>query len=60
MEKGVGWADSKALFRNAIEGYVHDVEERSFPDESESYHLSKEVTDALKPPAAKARLLAKT
>ena len=54
------YADAAALFRNAIEGYVHDVEERSFPDESESYHLSKEVTDALKPPAAKARLLAKT
>ena len=42
------YGDAAALFRTAIEGYIHDVEERSFPDESESYHLSKEVTDVLK------------
>ena len=53
------YADAAALFRNAIGAYVHDVEERSFPDESESYHLSKEVSDALKPPASKAHLLRK-
>jgi 3-methyl-2-oxobutanoate hydroxymethyltransferase len=44
------YADAAALFRTAIEGYVHDVEERSFPDESESYHVSKEVMEALKTP----------
>src|SRR5579862_7249551 len=44
------YGDAAALFRQAIEGYVHDVEERAFPDESESYHVSKEVMDALKAP----------
>jgi 3-methyl-2-oxobutanoate hydroxymethyltransferase len=53
------YGDAAALFRSAIEGYVHDVEGRSFPDESESYHLSKEVTDALKAPSEKAHLLRK-
>ncbi len=53
------YADAAALFRNAVAGYVHDVEGRSFPDESESYHLSKEVTDALKAPSEKAHLLRK-
>ena len=40
------YADASALFRSAIEGYMHDVEARSFPDESESYHLPKEATAA--------------
>ena len=53
------YADAAALFRKAVEGYVHDVEGRSFPDESESYHLSKDVTDALKAPSEKAHLLRK-
>ena len=44
------YADAAALFRNAIGSYVHDVEERSFPDESESYHLAKEVMDTLRAP----------
>jgi len=46
------YGDAAALFRNAIEGYVHDVEERSFPDDAESYHVSREVTEALKAPEA--------
>ncbi|MBV8674121.1 MAG: 3-methyl-2-oxobutanoate hydroxymethyltransferase [Acidobacteriaceae bacterium] len=50
------YADAAGLFRQAIESYVHDVEERSFPDESESYHLSKEVIDGLKAPLEEARL----
>jgi 3-methyl-2-oxobutanoate hydroxymethyltransferase len=53
------YADAAALFRTAIQNYVHDVEQRSFPEESESYHLSKEVTDALKDPSSKAHLLRK-
>ena len=40
------YGDAAALFRSAIEGYVHDIEERSFPDESESYHLSKRQVTA--------------
>ena len=40
------YADAASLFRSAIEGYVHDVEARSFPDESESYHLPKDAAAA--------------
>ncbi len=36
------YADAASLFRTAIEGYIHDVEERSFPSEAESYHLPRE------------------
>lgn len=32
------YGDAAALFRSAVEGYVRDVEERSFPTEEESYH----------------------
>jgi 3-methyl-2-oxobutanoate hydroxymethyltransferase len=32
------YGDAAALFRNAIEGYMQDVEERTFPTEAESYH----------------------
>src|SRR5580700_9957978 len=41
------YADAASLFRTAVEGYVHDVESRSFPSESESYHLPKETAAAL-------------
>jgi len=37
------YADAATLFRDAIGRYVHDVEARSFPDESESYHLPREA-----------------
>jgi 3-methyl-2-oxobutanoate hydroxymethyltransferase len=46
------YADAASLFRTAVEGYVHDVESRSFPSESESYHLPKETAAALAQPAA--------
>jgi 3-methyl-2-oxobutanoate hydroxymethyltransferase len=45
------YADAASLFRSAIEGYVHDVESRAFPSESESYHLPKEVAAAFAPPS---------
>jgi 3-methyl-2-oxobutanoate hydroxymethyltransferase len=41
------YGDAAALYRAAIEGYRRDVEQRTFPDESESYHLSKETRAAL-------------
>ena len=41
------YGDAAALFREAIEGYRRDVEERSFPSDAESYHLPKEVAAAL-------------
>lgn len=33
------YGDAAALFRSAIQGYVHDVEVRAFPADEESYHL---------------------
>lgn len=41
------YGDAAALFRKAIDGYRHDVENRSFPADSESYHLPREVAAAL-------------
>jgi 3-methyl-2-oxobutanoate hydroxymethyltransferase len=43
------YADAATLFRDAIEHYVHDVEERSFPNESESYHLPRETNASPRP-----------
>jgi 3-methyl-2-oxobutanoate hydroxymethyltransferase len=44
------YGDAAALFRNAVEGYRKDVEERAFPADSESYHLHKDVAAALGTP----------
>ncbi|TCK72580.1 3-methyl-2-oxobutanoate hydroxymethyltransferase [Acidipila rosea] len=41
------YGDAAGLFRTAIEGYVRDVETRTFPSDAESYHLSKEAASAL-------------
>jgi 3-methyl-2-oxobutanoate hydroxymethyltransferase len=41
------YGDAAGLFRTAIEGYLQDVEKREFPNESESYHLTKETRAAL-------------
>jgi 3-methyl-2-oxobutanoate hydroxymethyltransferase len=41
------YADAASLFRTAIEGYVHDVESRSFPSEAESYHLPTDAAAAI-------------
>ena len=41
------YGDAAGLFRSAIEGYLHDVEQHEFPNENESYHLSKETRAAL-------------
>lgn len=40
------YGDAVGLFRTAIEGYLQDVEQRAFPNENESYHLSKETRTA--------------
>jgi 3-methyl-2-oxobutanoate hydroxymethyltransferase len=37
------YADASALILNAVESYCEDVEQRRFPNEEESYHLSKET-----------------
>lgn len=37
------YADASTLFRNALENYVHDVEQRIFPSDKESYHLPEDV-----------------
>ncbi|HYK37533.1 3-methyl-2-oxobutanoate hydroxymethyltransferase [Alloacidobacterium sp.] len=41
------YGDAASLFRSAIDGYLHDVERREFPSESESYHLPKESRGTL-------------
>ncbi|HKO13429.1 MAG TPA: 3-methyl-2-oxobutanoate hydroxymethyltransferase [Acidobacteriaceae bacterium] len=41
------YADAAAIFREAIEGYRRDVQERSFPSDGESYHLPKETAAVL-------------
>jgi 3-methyl-2-oxobutanoate hydroxymethyltransferase len=41
------YGDAAGLFRSAIDGYLRDVEQREFPNESESYHLPKETRAAL-------------
>lgn len=41
------YGDASGLFRTAIEGYLHDVEQREFPSEGESYHLPNETRAAL-------------
>lgn len=41
------YGDAAGLFRSAIDGYVRDVEQRGFPNESESYHLPKETRAVL-------------
>jgi 3-methyl-2-oxobutanoate hydroxymethyltransferase len=45
------YGDAAGLFRDAIESYRHDVEDRAFPSDSESYHLPKEAAAALEIPA---------
>ncbi len=41
------YGDAAALFRGAFEAYRRDVETRTFPDETESYHLTKETRAVL-------------
>ncbi|MGC2639544.1 MAG: 3-methyl-2-oxobutanoate hydroxymethyltransferase [Acidobacteriaceae bacterium] len=45
------YGDAAALFREAIEGYRRDVEQRAFPSDDESYHLPKAAAAALETPA---------
>jgi len=41
------YADAGALILNAVTAYRQDVETRGFPNESESYHLTKETRAVL-------------
>ncbi len=41
------YGDASALISNAVKSYREDVEHRRFPNEQESYHLSKETLAAL-------------
>lgn len=49
------YGDAASLFRSAIDGYVRDVEQRGFPDESESYHLAKETRAAFESTSSQRR-----
>jgi 3-methyl-2-oxobutanoate hydroxymethyltransferase len=41
------YGDAAALITDAVHRYRHDVEQRNFPGEEESYHLGKEAMAAL-------------
>jgi 3-methyl-2-oxobutanoate hydroxymethyltransferase len=41
------YADMAGLMREALVGYRHDVEARTFPSDAESYHLSREMRDLM-------------
>ncbi|HEX4036880.1 MAG TPA: 3-methyl-2-oxobutanoate hydroxymethyltransferase [Acidobacteriaceae bacterium] len=41
------YGDAAALFRSAIESYCRDVEDHSFPNDAESYHLPKQIAETL-------------
>ena len=41
------YADASKLIRDAVTAFRHDVEEKTFPSEAESYHLPKETAQAL-------------
>ena len=41
------YADASGLITDAVQRYRQDVQERSFPSEAESYHLSKDAMAAL-------------
>ncbi|HET9085988.1 MAG TPA: 3-methyl-2-oxobutanoate hydroxymethyltransferase, partial [Acidobacteriaceae bacterium] len=40
------YADAASLVRSAVESYRKDVVTRSFPGDSESYHLPQEMRDS--------------
>src|SRR6202789_3385147 len=41
------YADIAGVMREALVGYRHDVEARTFPSDAESYHLSREMRDLM-------------
>jgi 3-methyl-2-oxobutanoate hydroxymethyltransferase len=41
------YADVAGMMREALGQYKHDVEARSFPSDTESYHLSRETRESL-------------
>jgi 3-methyl-2-oxobutanoate hydroxymethyltransferase len=41
------YADMAGVMREALVGYRHDVEARTFPSDAESYHLSREMRDLM-------------
>jgi 3-methyl-2-oxobutanoate hydroxymethyltransferase len=45
------YADVGEVMREALQEYRHDVEARTFPSDSESYHLSREMRELMVVPA---------
>lgn len=41
------YGDAAALIADAVEGYRNDVEQHSFPNNEESYHLTKDALEVL-------------
>ncbi len=52
------YADGAAFFGSALERYREDVTTRTFPNDDESYHLSREVLAQLKTPDHQPEVLA--
>jgi len=53
------YADAAALITGAVESFKADVESKSFPSDSESYHLPRETQAALETLRARKRALAR-
>ena len=53
------YADAAALISGAVESFKADVESKSFPSDSESYHLARETQAALETLRARKRALAR-
>lgn len=53
------YADAAALISGAVESFKADVESKSFPSDSESYHLARETQGALETLRARKRALAR-
>jgi 3-methyl-2-oxobutanoate hydroxymethyltransferase len=53
------YADAATLISGAVESFKADVESKSFPSDSESYHLARETQAALETLRARKRALAR-
>jgi 3-methyl-2-oxobutanoate hydroxymethyltransferase len=53
------YADAAALISGAVESFKADVESKTFPSDSESYHLARETQAALETLRARKRALAR-
>jgi 3-methyl-2-oxobutanoate hydroxymethyltransferase len=41
------YANTHAMWLNALRDYIHDVQSGAFPNDQESYHLHKDIDEFL-------------